>query len=71
MARMQFAQYGMTNIPDEYLDNYVQETLKKRENVDQLVERALDVKIVEAYKAVVKLDNKTVSLDEFNKLVQD
>lgn len=71
MARMQFAQYGMMNIPEEYLENYVQETLKKRENVDQLVERALDVKIVEAYKAAVKLDEKTVTLDEFNKMVQE
>lgn len=69
-AKMQFAQYGMTNIPEEYLENYVQETLKKRENIDALVERALDVKVVEAYKAAVNLDKKTVSLEEFNNLAQ-
>lgn len=68
MAKMQFAQYGMANIPEEYLDNYVQETMKKRENIESLVERALDVKVVEAYKAAVKLENKTITLDEFNKL---
>lgn len=68
MARMQFAQYGMTNVPEEYLDNYVQEILKKREQVDQLVERAIDVKLGAALKAAVKLDEKSISLDEFNKL---
>lgn len=68
MARVQFAQYGMTNIPEEYLDNYAQETLKKQENIDMLVERAVDVKLVAAVKALVKLDSKEVSLDEFNKL---
>lgn len=70
MAKMQFAQYGMTNVPEEYLEQYVQETMKKQENIEPLVERALDVKLVAAYKAVVKLDEKEVSLDEFNKLAQ-
>ena len=32
-ARAQFAQYGMSNVPDEYLDNYAQDMLKKEENV--------------------------------------
>ena len=68
MARMQFAQYGMTNIPEEYLENYAQEMLKKREQVDSLVDRALDVKLAAALKQVVKLDEKSISLDDFNKL---
>lgn len=70
MARMQFAQYGMTNVPEEYLDNYVQEILKKREQVDSLVERAVDVKLAAALKSAVKLDEKSISLEDFNKLGQ-
>lgn len=70
MARMQFAQYGMTNVPEEYLDNYVQEILKKREQVDSLVERAVDVKLAAALKGAVKLDEKSISLEDFNKLGQ-
>ena len=68
-ARAQFAQYGMNNIPDEYLENYAQEMLKKRENVEGLVDRAVDVKLTEALKKVVKLDEKEVSLEDFQKLV--
>ena len=70
MAKMQFAQYGMTNVPEEYLDNYVEETLKKRENVDNLVERAVDVKLGAAIKAAVKLEEKNITIDEFNKLME-
>lgn len=69
MARTQFAQYGMTNVPDEYLNNYADEMLKKHENVDSFVEAALERKLADKLKGVVKLNKKTVSLDEFNKLV--
>ena len=68
--RQQFAQYGMTNVPDDVLDNYADEQLKKRENVENFVERAIDVKLTQALKSVVKLNEKEVTLDEFNKLMQ-
>ena len=68
-ARAQFAQYGMSNVPDEYIDNYAQEMLKKQDNVQGFVDRAIDLKLIEKMKQVVKLNEKTVSLDEFNKLM--
>lgn len=70
-VRIQFAQYGMGSIPDEYADKYADEMMKKRENVDRFVERAGDVKLTEALKKVVKLDNKAISIDDFNKMVED
>ena len=70
-ARAQFAQYGMSNVPDEYLDNYAQDMLKKEENVQGFVDRAIDQKLIEVMKNVVKLNEKTVSLDEFNKLMAE
>ena len=69
--RAQFAQYGMSNIPEDVLDNYADEQLKKRENVENFVERAIDVKLTQALKGVVKLNEKEVTLDEFNKLMQE
>ena len=68
MARAQFAQYGMTNLPDDYLENYANEMLKKRENVDSIVNNAIDRKLTVALKDIVKLNKKTVSLEEFNKM---
>ncbi|MBQ2196600.1 MAG: trigger factor [Prevotella sp.] len=70
-ARAQFAQYGMSNVPEEYLDNYAGEMLKKQENAQGFVDRAIDVKLTEALMKVVKLNEKKVSLDEFNKLMSE
>ena len=70
-ARAQFAQYGMSNVPDEYLENYAQEMLKKRENVDGLVDRAVDVKLTAALKNVVKLNEKEITLEDFQKMLQE
>ena len=69
-VRAQFAQYGMSNVPDDVLDNYAEEQLKKRENIDGFVDRAVDLKLTEKLKTVVKLDEKTVTLDEFNKMME-
>ena len=70
MARMQFAQYGMTSIPEEYIDNYANELLKKREAVDNFVERAIDVKLAAALKSTVTLNEKEITLDEFNEMMK-
>ena len=69
MAKAQFAQYGMSNVPQEYVDNYAEELLKKKEAQQQFVDRAIDAKLVEALKGVVTLNKKSVSLDEFNKMM--
>jgi trigger factor len=61
----------MSNIPDEYLDNYAQEMLKKRENIDGLVDRAVDLKLTAALKGVVKLNEKDIALEDFQKMLQE
>ncbi len=68
-ARMQFAQYGMTNIPDEYIANYADELLKKRESVDGFVDRAVEKKLAAAVKAVVNLNEVEITLDKFNEML--
>ena len=70
-ARAQFAQYGMNNIPDEYIDNYATDMLKKKEYVDSLVDRSIDRKLTEVLKGVVKLNEKTATLEEFNKMMSE
>ena len=69
-TRAQFAQYGMMNVPEEMLENYAKEMLKKKENVDGLVNRAIESKLAVALKEQISLDEKTISLDEFNKMFQ-
>ena len=69
-ARAQFAQYGMTNVPEEYLENYANDMLKKKEFVDSLVDRSIDRKLVATLKNVVKLTPKEATLDEFNEMMK-
>ncbi|MDY6205155.1 MAG: trigger factor [Prevotella sp.] len=70
MARAQFAQYGMNNIPEEYIDNYAKDMLKKKEQADRFIDRAVEQKIIAGVKGIVKLNKKEVSLEEFNKLFE-
>ncbi len=69
-ARFQFAQYGMSNIPDEYLAQYAAKMLEDENQRRSLIDRAIDTKLSAALKNVVKLDHKQVSLEEFNKLFE-
>lgn len=69
-AKAQFAQYGMNNIPEEYIENYAKDMLKKKEYIDSFVDRSIDRKLTEILKNVVKLENKTATLEEFNKMMQ-
>lgn len=69
IARAQFAQYGMQNVGEEYVNNYAEELLKQRDTVNQFAERAVDEKLVAALKPVVKLNHKEISLEDFNKMV--
>ena len=69
-TRMQFAQYGMMSIAEEMLENYAKEMLKKKENVEGLVNRAVETKLAAALKGKVALNNKEVSMEEFNNLLK-
>lgn len=71
VTRMQFAQYGMTNIPEDALNNYANEMLKNKQQAEGLVTRTIERKLGVAAKSVVKISEKTVTLDEFNKAFQE
>lgn len=69
-VRFQFAQYGMVNIPEEYMEQYAGEMLKKKEQVNMLVDRCIDTKLVAALKESVTLDHKAVSVEDFRKMFE-
>lgn len=69
-TRFQFMQYGMNNIPEEYVERYAEEMLKNQQQVQGLVERAIDEKLAAALKNVVALNHKSVSVEDFQKLFE-
>ncbi len=68
IAKMQFMQYGLMNIEEEHLTNYANEMLKQENQLRGIVERVVEDKIFEALKGVAKIEPKTVSQEEFDKL---
>jgi trigger factor len=70
VARMQFAQYGMTNIPDEHLNQFTERMLEKKEDKNNIRTRVLENKVIEYVRTAVKVDEKEISLEKFNKLFE-
>ena len=63
----QFAQYGMTNISDDIIENYAKELLKKADMAHSLFYNAEEIKIAAALKDIVTLNKKSITLEEFQK----
>ena len=70
VAAMQFSQYGMYNVPEEHLENYAVHILENEEEGKRLANKALEDKIVEVIKSKVSLEEKPITYDEFNKLIE-
>ena len=68
VARLQFTQYGLMHIDDQYLTSYAQEMLKQEDQLRGIVERVVENKIYEALKGIVKVEEKKISHEEFGKL---
>lgn len=71
VARAQFAQYGMMSVPDEVAERYAKDMLKDKEAVKNMFDRVLEEKVLDYVKGAVKLNKKEISLDDFNKLVEE
>ncbi len=70
LAFQQFAQYGMTNMDDETITNYARRILEDKNYLGRMREDVGNRKLFNAIKALVNLDAKAVSLDEFKALAQ-
>ena len=70
-TRDQFAQYGMANVPEDLLENYAKEMLKQDKTREALINRAVDVKLIQSIKSVITLKEETVSVEDFNKKVSE
>ena len=69
-ARMQFVQYGITNIPDEHLEKYTSDILNKEDEKSRIYEKLYEDKVLNFIKENIKVDKKEVTSEEFNKLFE-
>ena len=68
MAKMQFMQYGMSNVAEEHLENYASEILKNKEQAQGIVEKAFESKVLDFIKEQVQTEETEISLADFNSL---
>ena len=71
VAGSQFAQYGMTNIPDDVLKNYTKSMLENEETVQNLFDKANENKVIDWLKENITVVDKKVSTEEFNKIMEE
>ncbi len=70
ITRQQFRQYGLFYATDEQVTNYANETLKREEDAKRIADKVVEEKVIQALKDLVKLETKTVTTAEFNKLFE-
>ena len=70
ITRAQFNQYGLYHVTDEQIREYSKETLKREDDVKRIADRILDEKVIENMKDVIKIENKSISYEEFDKLFE-
>jgi len=59
------------NIPEENLENYAAEMLKNEDEIRKATEKILDNKVIDYLKAAVRVDNKKITVEKFNKLFEN
>ena len=68
-VQAQMAQYGMSNIPDEYIQQYAESMLKDDKQRGQLRDSAITRKIMNFLGNAITLEQKEVTIDEFQNLL--
>lgn len=69
VGMQQLQQYGMAHMADQLLDYYVENMLKDEAQRRRLAQSAFNNKLFQSIHNAVKLDEKTISLDEFRSIV--
>jgi trigger factor len=71
ITRMQFEQYGLHNVPDENIDNYAKESLKRPEERKRMLEKKYEDKVIDFVKTLITMEEKVISSEDFDKLMED
>jgi trigger factor len=70
MAAQQFAMYGMANLPEEYYEDYAKKLLEDQTQMESIMQKTMNDKLVAHIKANVSLESKTISMEDFKKLYE-
>ena len=69
-TKAQFTQYGLYYATDEQVTSFAQDMLKKEDDSHRIAEKVLDTRVLNIIIEALKVDDKTISIEEFNKLFE-
>lgn len=70
MARAQYNQYGIYDIPDEQLDSFAKMLLEKPEEKERIYKKLYEDKVIAVVKEKVTLTEEEVSQEQFNEMMK-
>ncbi len=70
MARAQYNQYGIYDIPDEQLDSFAKVILEKPEEQERIYKKLYEDKVIAVVKENVTLQKKEISQKEFDEMMK-
>lgn len=70
MARSQYNQYGIFDIPDEQLESFAKMILEKQEEAERIYKKLFEDKVISVVKEKVTVAETEVSQEEFNELMK-
>ena len=70
LARTQYNQYGIYNLPDEEVDLLANMILEKKEESERIVKKLFEDKVFAVVKEKVEIVEKEVTQEEFNELMK-
>jgi trigger factor len=70
MARAQYNQYGIYDIPEEQLESFAKRILEKPEENERIYKRLFEDKVIKVVKEKVTIQETEVSQEEFNEMMK-
>jgi trigger factor len=70
MARSQYNQYGIFDIPDEQLESFAKMILEKQEETERIYKKLFEDKVINVVKEKITVAETEVSQEEFNELMK-
>jgi len=61
----------MIGMDDEIIANYAKDMMKKEETFRNIMDKVSEEKVLAAVKEAVKLENKEITIEEFNKMFDE
>jgi trigger factor len=70
MARAQYNQYGIYDIPDEQLESFAKMILEKPEEGERIYKKLFEDKVINVVKEKISVKETEVSQEDFNEMMK-